>query len=479
MNIAETIVGKKNGPLNKTAIIDQDQTITYETLFKEVALLRAELSALGVSDYKKVALYAEDSIEYIIVSLAVLLCNGVIVPVSPSLAWDEAQNVMDAIDVHFLIAAEKIGFHKKLTRLKTIKCNRREMSFYRRAIKNEAPKEYYALNPAFIRFSSGTTGASKGVVLSHDSIIERIDAANKGLNITECDHIIWVLSMTYHFVVTILLFLRERATIILCEKEFPFTLFDALKKYSCTFLYASPFHYRMISLDKQTLRGKLSNIRLAISTAVEFSKEEIGLFHDAFGCAVKEAYGIIEVGLPFINLSHDLKARGSVGKILPDYDIQILNKDDEGVGAIYLRGKGMFDAYYSPWKMREKVLVDGWFYTGDIGFLDENNYLFIKGREKNVINFSGMKIFPAEVEAVLNSHPKVRESFVYGVSHPVYGQLPQADVIWIDESRNSNALPELRKFCYDHMASYKVPKKISFVDKIKKTASGKISRSNV
>ena len=89
----------------------------------------------------------------------------------------------------------------------------------------------------------------------------------------------------------------------------------------------------------------------------------------------------------------------------------------------------MLDAYYSPWQGRDDILMDGWFKTGDLGRIDTDGFLFIVGREKDVINFVGMKVFAQEVEAVLNRHPAVKESLVYGAAHPVYGQLPMAKVV--------------------------------------------------
>ena len=186
-----------------------------------------------------------------------------------------------------------------------------------------------------------------------------------------------------------------------------------------------------------------------------------------------ESYGIIELGLPFTNTSGNIAKRGSVGKILPDYKIKILNQDIQGVGEIYIKGKGMFSAYFYPWQSSKKSLTNGWFNTGDLGRLDQNGFLFILGRYKQVINFSGMKIFPFEVESLLNTHPLVKESSVYGKPHPEYGQLPVAKIVL--KNKNATLNPEiLGKFCYQHLAAYKVPKEFEFLNSLPKTVSGKI-----
>ncbi|MDP8266432.1 MAG: long-chain fatty acid--CoA ligase [Candidatus Aceula meridiana] len=475
MNIVDIIFDETKNNLSKVAIVDCDREITYAKLVKDVESLKKELSTLGIHGHKKIGLFLEDSIEYIVISLAVLSCEGVMVPISPSLAWDEAESVIKKIDVDFLISGREVEFLDS-SKAEQLSCGGRKFFVYQRKTESELPKEFCDTNPAFIRFSSGTTGVSKGVVISHESIYERTNAANKGLGVTSDDNIVWVLSMSYHFVVTIILFLRKVATIILCEKDFPSVMIEAFDKHKCTFMYASPFHYRIMMNSADVDREHLSNLRMAISTAVGFTEKESSRFFDIFGIEISEAYGIIEVGLPFVNTRRDRKSRGSVGRVLPDYRVQIKDKNDEGVGEVCVKGKGMFDAYYSPWQARDQVLDGGWFNTGDLGFLDNEDSLFIKGREKNVINYAGMKIFPVEVEGVLNSHPDVKESFVYGVAHDIYGQLPQADVVLKKES-DKDLARELRRFCYDNVAAHKAPKEIRIVKEIKKTESGKILRT--
>jgi long-chain acyl-CoA synthetase len=146
------------------------------------------------------------------------------------------------------------------------------------------------------------------------------------------------------------------------------------------------------------------------------------------------------------------------------------------VGEVLIRGKGMFDAYFSPWQTREEAFPDGWFRTGDIGRVDADGYLFIVGRTKHVINFAGMKVFPYEVEDVLNRHPAIRESLVYGVAHPQYGQLPCARLV-LRAGASAPDITELRRFCYARLAPYKVPKEFAVVERLERTASGKLRRA--
>ena len=476
MNVYDKIRKETAGLANKTAVIEGDASITYAQLLSSADLVAESLRKKGMSRLHRVGLLCDDSIDYVIASLAILSLSAAVVPVSPEQTPDEIETVIDRIDVDFILAEPRLrpgGYGEQLPSQGLFG---KELIIVKRTTRERPKADYFRTNAAFIRFSSGTTGTSKGVVLSHEAIIERTDAADRGLQVTPRDTVLWVLSMSYHFVVTILLFLRRGATIVLCGHRFPESLVEGITRHQGTFIYASPFHYSLLSRAEVVPADQLKQIRLAVSTAMKLPEAIAEEFSSKFGFELTEAYGIIEVGLPFIRLSGGRDKRGSVGKHLPDFEIAIDNKDKDGVGEIRVRGKGMLDAYYSPWQGREDILVDGWFRTGDLGKTDKDGFLFIVGREKDVINFVGMKVFAQEVEAVLNRHPAIRESLVCGADHPVYGQLPMAKVV-LRKGSDRPDLNELRKFCYGHLAQYKVPKDFEFVEELPKTASGKIKRT--
>jgi len=477
MNVYLAIREETAGRLDGAAVIDGDRLVSYRELFSTVDEIADELESFGVAASDRVALSCDDGIEYITVSLAILSLGAAVVPVSPSHSRDEVNAALAQIDVSFSISERETFLSGDAHPVLAGSSPGKTLFLHRRAARGDPPDGYRALDPAFIRFSSGTTGASKGVVLSHQTILERTAAADRALNVTHDDKVIWVLSMSHHFVVSILLFLRRAATIILCGNEFPFSLAAGLVRHRGTFIYASPFHYQIITNSAMFSAEALAKVRLAISTAMRLPPGDAGRFRERFGVELAEAYGIIEVGLSFVNRSGDPGKRSSVGSILPDYEARIVRPDAEGVGEVYLKGKGMFDAYYSPWCGRDQALTDGWFRTGDLGRIDSDGFLFLAGRTDDVINFAGMKIFPDEVESVLNQHPLVRESLVYPTSHLQYGELPSADIVLRDPAAAAGLdATEIRRFCYRFLAPYKVPKQFRFVPHLAKTASGKIKR---
>ncbi|MBI5055448.1 MAG: acyl--CoA ligase [Nitrospirae bacterium] len=459
---------------DKIAVIDDGDRVTYGQLISSAELIASSLKAEGVLQFHRVGLLCGDSIDYIAASLAVLSLSAVVVPISTDHREDEINEILEKIAVDFLLFEKGPYTDNEAPGLSSKGFVKKDLYIKKRAVKEKPCDEYFKINPAFIRFSSGTTGASKGVVLSHEAIIERTDAADRGMRITSADTVLWVLSMSFHFVVTILLFLRRASAIVLCGDRFPVSLIEGVTNHKGTFIYASPFHYNLLANSNLLSPGPLKNIRMAVSTAMKLPESVAGEFFAKFGIKLTEAYGIIEVGLPFINLSEDEDNRNSVGRVLPDYEILIYNKDESGVGEIHIRGKGMLNAYFSPWQNRESILKDGWFNTGDLGRINEDGFLTIAGRGKDVINFVGMKVFPYEVETVINNFPGVKESFVYGEDHPRYGQLPMSKIV--PEKDADIPLDELKKFCYRKLAQYKVPKGFEIVSGIPKTPSGKIRR---
>lgn len=470
MNIVEVIRKETSGlPDGKVAVRTDSGDLSYRALFQTLENVAEVLSEQGISAGMRVGLSFPDSADYILLSLAVLSLDAVLVPVPISAATDVVEEILEKTAARFLISSTPI-FPDKTKRIDHAGLpDSNGFHWVSNHPKTTLPAAFDSMDAAFIRFSSGTTGSSKGVLLTHTAIVERTDAADRALKITSSDTILWVLSMSFHFVVSILLFLRRGATICLCSELFPFSFLSAISKNACTFIYATPFHYQTLVETKSLDPECLKTIRMAVSTAMKLPVETAIGFSDRFRIELQEAYGIIEVGLPFVN-SSVTTAVGSVGQALPDYEVELRNLDETGLGEVFLRGPGMYAAYLYPWNPRKS---GEWFATGDTGRIDENGFLYLLGRSKTLINFAGMKVFPYEVEAVLNRFPGVCASLVYAEPHPRYGQLPCARV-----EASPEVIPaDLQRFGYEHLESYKVPKKIEVVEYLERTDSGKIKRS--
>jgi len=477
MNIVQLIREETRHCADKTAIVQGAQTISYGELLERIDNLRALLTNREIVAGQRIAFRCSDGIDYVIGALGLLACGAAVVPVADSLTANEVNQTIERIDVSGVLthsslppisgdeAAEKID----------------DLFLWRpRRSDPELNHKCREMGAAFIRFSSGTTGESKGVVISHRSIIERTDAANQGLAISERDVILWVLGMSHHFVVSILLFLRKGATIVVANHGFPFSVIEAAQTVRSTFIYGSPVHFHLMAMSKALAPDALANVRMAISTSMKMPPDIYGRFKDKFNLTPSEAYGIIEIGLPFINADARVAGATTVGQILPDYQVRIARPDQHGIGEVLMRGKGMFDAYFSPWRLRDECLEEGWFQTGDLGRIDDQGRLCLLGRSKTVIVCAGMKVFPEEVEQVIDSVPGVKESLVSGKDHPQFGQTPIAQVVLHGNVNDPAVVIEsLRAHCRKYLSSYMVPVEFREVKSLPKTVSGKLVRSPI
>src|SRR6266498_3769867 len=183
MNVFDTIKRETESLSQKTAVIEDDVRITYGRLIGSAEQVAGALRQLGVGRLHRVGLFCDDSIDYIIASLAILSLSAVVVPVSPEQTAEEAENVINIIDIDYLIAEPRLRQGGSGDPLRSNGFLKKEFVIVKRTTRDRPKAEYFRINPAFIRFSSGTTGTSKGVVLSHEAIIERTDAADKGLRI--------------------------------------------------------------------------------------------------------------------------------------------------------------------------------------------------------------------------------------------------------------------------------------------------------
>ncbi len=410
----------------------------------------------------RVGLACANGVDYIVLALAILKAGGCLVPIADELTESERGEIITRTGLCGMISGHPGG--RTWVPLETPE------------LENEA--EFSALDPAFIRFSSGTTGKSKGVVMSHAKLRERIVAANAALEIGPGDRILWMLPMAHHFAVSIILYLYHGACTVLGTSHLAEQVLETAKATRATVIYGAPFHHSLLAADQGGYAWP--DLRLAVTTAAPLSAEIARGFHRRFNKPLVQGLGIIEIGLPLLNTGGAGDSPTAVGRPLPAFDVEL--RDEEGipvavgdVGELWIKGPGMFDAYLSPWQTVDEICVEGWFATGDLAETDAAGRVYLKGRKKSVMNVSGMKVFPEEVEGVIEKHPAVKRSRVTGFPHAVLGTVPVAEVILHDGK--TLASRELIDWCRESLSIYKVPVRVKFVEELPLTASGKIRRA--
>lgn len=479
LNLAECFFQKAEQQPHHPLILGPgaEDKINYAEFRAEVQALAKHLKDAGVNSSSNIGLHYPSGRDYVAFVYAIWACGGCVTPLPRELTAPEKQQIFQFIQMDGVLSSVDLLDQICASIQPAALSITPRAVFARVDAICEAPPQLAEVNAAFIRFTSGTTGDAKGVVLSHESIYARIQAANQTLQIDATDRILWLLSMDYHFAVSIVAYLTFGASIILPRNSFGVTLLTAAARHQATLIYGSPTHYNMMIQD-DTGACLPAELRLAIVTTTALRAEIADAFYARFGRTLNETYGIIELGLPAINVSQAKEKQGSVGQVLPAYELRLDCLPGEQQGEITVRSKGMLDAYYSPWKSREAILQqnDGWFRTGDLGQLDRDGFLYIVGRIKEMISVGGMKFFPDEVESVLENHCAIHAACVFGVQERQWGEAAVAHLV-MEAGKAAPDENELRAYCKQYLASHKIPSRFQWVEQLTYTASGKRIRN--
>ena len=475
MNVFETLAGSARQWPEHTAIIDAGGPLDYQSLWREVEALRVQLDRLGVRAGQGIGVRARNGRAFVIGALAALGCGAVIMPIHHQMKPDEVSEMLAQAPL-CAILDDSSGPAQSGTSVPLENPGGNGLRFMR--LDNAQPPLAPGMpDAAFVRFTSGTTGAAKGVVLTHRDVLERTRAANSGLGLTSADKILWVLPMAYHFYVSIILYLEVGATVIVSADYLAGSLLETAAKHQATFLYLTPMHVRMMNSD-QSGRGLPPSLQRVMSVSAKLHPQSALDFFAKYHVPVAQGYGIIEVGLPIQNIAEAIAHPEAIGRPVDGFEAKIVNETmhplPEGqTGQLALRGPGMFSGYLNPPRSRAEVLHDGWFLTGDLAHRDGGGRLVLDGRTTSVIHVAGHKVFPEEVAAVLEHHPAVLRSRVSARPHPQMGEAIHADV----QLRPGQAVatPEdIIAFCRRRLSSQKVPATLNIVAEISTTASGKV-----
>jgi long-chain acyl-CoA synthetase len=462
--------------------------LDYGTLDTCASTLAAALARHGVHHGDRVALFLPNIPAFALAYLAILRAGAIAVSINPSFKWEEVRHIVnDAAPKIVFTTAELLP---SLPRpdcpsiVHTVLCEGGEPDEIALEdwLEREAPAfaaaHMTADDPAALLYSSGTTGRPKGVTLTHGNVVSNIRSVVQLAKYRREDRLALFLPLFHVFGQNFIMnaAFEAGATLVLFRRFAPDAVLDAIERARMSKFFAVPTIYIAL-LGMDLSQRDLSSIGYWFSAAATMPEEISRRWAERFGARVHEGYGLTECS-PFACYNHVREHRfGSVGTAVPGFTLAIHDDRDREVprgewGEIVIRGPGVMRGYWHNPAETEHALRGGWLHSGDIGRMDEDGYVYIVDRVKDMINVSGFKVWPAEVEHVLYRHPSVMELAVYGVADPLKGEQVRAAIVLKPGQLATPA--ELEGFCRDHLANYKTPERIDIVAELPKSATGKI-----
>ncbi len=488
---------------DKTAVIDGDRTFTYKQMEEMSDRFAAALAFGGMAIGDRVGVFAPNCVEFAIGFFGILKAGGIPSTVNSSYVERELANQMLDCEAAVLIVheamlevAEKARDHGlDLRQLIVIKPDSQEPGSFWGLIESSTgrPPEF-AIDPkvdlAALPYSSGTTGLAKGVELTHYNLtsnIVQLEACQLDDPLaTENDVVLVHLPMFHIYGLQVLmnLYLSVGATLVMMGRFDMGEFLGLLVKHRITQLYTVPPVGQGLTMVPGLKDLDLSALKCVFLAAAPTSADLQTRVSEAIGVPVIQGYGMTELA-PASHLDYIDKSRnrpGSVGHLTADTEEKIVDLETGKTevpagepGELLVRGPQVMKGYFNnPQATAETITADGWLHTGDIVRADEEGYLWILDRKKELIKYKAFQVPPAELEGLLLTHPAIADSAVIGIHDEESGEVPKAFVV-IKEGQSPTA-EEIMEFIAGQVATFKQIRQVQFVDSIPKNASGKILR---
>ena len=484
----------------KTAVAMGDSRLSYAQLDEASNKVANALMGMGVKKGDRVAVLLPNSPEFAAIYFGVVKIGAIAVPLDIRYRMDELTSLFDDFQPKVLVSESPtlepivpaLGRFSYIEQVIDLggKYKGKFISYQEMMSASSAQAVKVELEPgdiAHIAYTSGPTLRPRGVVLSHQSLVQEAAISAKGFRQTDKDIVVlFALPMHHAFglVVVLLTAVSKGSTVVMLPGLSIDSLLEVIEREKATIFMAVPFVHTLIvnAAETEGIHHDLSSLRLW-GTAGAAMPANIGQkIKQHFGLSAVDFWGMTESSAHVTCQSVDGAWKpGSVGKALPGWELKIV--DDNGrelplnqSGEIIVRGPIMKGYYNNP-RATAQAVKDGWLYTGDLGKIDEDGEVFLTGRSKDIIIVKGQNVYPSDIEAVLYTHPKVAGAVVVGIPDEIRGETIKA-FISLKEGEAA-AEQEIKHFCREHMADYKVPRQITFVDSLPRTAAGKIDKQSL
>ena len=507
-SVAEVLEERAREHPDRAFLVFGDRRLTYRQVNNRAAALAAALHELGVERGDRVALDLPNWPEFVLSMFAAAKLGAVIVPLNPRYTVPELQYMLRHSEATVVVCAETFNgvdylqlFENFLTSLPDLQylvtVGEEDLWYDDRIYQfedlessgegREVPE--VEVNPTedtfAIVYTSGTMGKPKGVALTHENLLVTAAATADSLALTPDDVVFGIATVFHVFGIGpgVLGTLIAGAGLVLQEQFDPASALELIERHRVTVHYGVPTVYITEMRENESAKRDLSSLRAGIVAGAPIGDEMVRRIRTELCPNLCVAYSLTEtastVAMTRVDDPDD-KAVFTVGRPLPGNELRILDLDgtilpEESLGEIAIRGTGVMKGYYrQPGETAQSFDEDGYFLTGDLGMIDEDGYLHIVGRRKELIIRGGFNVYPRELEDRLHAHPAVLDVTVVGLPHEVLGEQVCACILPVEGAIITGE--EIKDWCRSTLADYKVPDIVRFFDSFPLTGSGKVRR---
>ncbi len=478
----------KNAAERPALRLTDGRTITYGDLERAAARLATLLKVEGVAPGDRVAVQVRKSAENVFLYIACLKAGAVYLPLNTAYTDSELDYFFGDAEPRMIVCSpERAGGIRSLGSTKDATIHTLDAegggSLTQTAARisdDSQPVQRVAADLAAILYTSGTTGRSKGAMITHGNLRANAETLIEAWGISGDDVLLHALPI-YHvhgLFVALNTCLMSGAEILFHQKFEADAALDDLPR--STLMMGVPTLYTRLLASSRLDTDRCRNMRLFIAGSAPLLDETFRAFESRTGHAILERYGMTETGMLCSNPLNGERRPGTVGPPLADVDVRVASESGEivdpgDVGILEVRGPNVFSGYWRmPEKTREEFRDDGFFITGDISRIDEDGYVHIVGRAKDMIISGGFNVYPKEIEAVIDDQDGVGESAVIGLPHPDFGEGVVA--VTTGDGVDKDAVVAA---CRAELAAYKVPKAIFVIDELPRNAMGKVQKNQL
>jgi len=458
----------------KLFIIDNEWSITFQELYDKVQKFSSSIEFLNKKEV--ISLVSENTISFIIAYLGIINAGKIAHLIPQEISQKNLLNQLKSADSEAIICPQTTK--ENLRNYSSIKIP--IVSFNEIQYKNEKLISSKINELAYLIYTSGTTSDPKGVAISHEmtefttkNIVNVLGYSNSDIDI---------LPLPLHHSFGLGCFhtsLMVGSTLVLLKNANNLEhILESVKKYSATTLAAIPATLtKFLNFDRRILEETFSNIRLIITNSTSIPKDTVQNFKEILKNGnLATYYGLTEASRStFMIFEKTIGKEESVGKPAPGIKINIFDqqKKNSEIDEIWIKGMNVIKKYWNNNEADENI-VEGWLKTGDRGFIDKDNYLFLKGRIDDIINIGGEKVVPQEIEQVIKEIPGIDDVVAFGIKHEIFDQTIKVNVVKSKDSEIDKS--KILSHCMKNLERFKIPSKIEFVKSLPKTEYGKVKR---